>query len=51
LAGWKVELEKPGGRLMFLAKVTLSRSQTQNGIPEKVEMERKLAGRFARIGQ
>jgi len=47
LAGWKVELEKLGERLMFLAKVTLSRSQTQNGIPEKVGNREKV-GRSVR---
>jgi len=36
LAGWKVELGKPGKRLMFLAKVTLSKHQNQDGKPEKV---------------
>jgi len=36
LAGWKVELGKPGERLMLLAKVTLSKSQNQDGKSEKV---------------
>jgi len=45
-----VELGKPGERFMLLAKVIGTKSQTQNEIPEKVEMERKSAGRFAGIG-
>jgi hypothetical protein len=36
MAGWKVELGKPGERLMFLAKVTLSKRQNQDGKPERV---------------
>jgi len=50
LAGWKVELEELGDLLMLLVKVAFPKNQTQNGKLLKVEMARKLAGRFARIG-
>jgi len=45
-----VGLEKPGERLMLLAKVTLSRSQTQNEIPEKVGNGEEV-GRLVRKNQ
>jgi len=47
LAGWKVELGKPGERFMLLAKVTFSKHQNQNGKPERVGKDEEV-GRSVR---